>query len=327
MRRRDFIKVVAGSVIAWPMAARAQQPTMPLIGWLGYGSPQSFKAFVPAFRRGLAETGYVEGQNVTVEYHWLEGKYDRLPELLADLVRRQVAVIATPNTIAALAAKAATATIPIVFLVGDDPVQLGLVASLNRPGGNITGVTSLNRELGRKRLEVLHELLPSATVLAVLVKSDNPNAAEYQSNEAQAAANAFGLQLHVLRASHEEDFDTVFAEVGEIRAGGLVISPDPLFFDHSEQLAALASRQAVPTISPYREFAVAGGLMSYGGSITDQFRLVGVYTSRILKGDKPADLPVQQTTKVELIVNLKTAMALGITVPQSVQSRADEVIE
>ena len=326
MRRRDFIKVVAGSAVSWPLAAHAQQP-MPVVGFVDGGSLDASAARAAAFRKGLSETGYVEGQNVTVEYHWLEGKFDRLPELLADLIHRQVAVIAAAGPLAALAAKSATTTIPIVFLVGDDPVQLGLVASLNRPGGNITGVTSLNRELGRKRLEVLHELLPSATVLAVLVKSDNPNSAEYQSNEVLAEANSFGLQLHVLRASHEEDFDTVFAEVGEIRAGGLVISPDPLFFDHSEQLAALASRQAVPTISPYREFAVAGGLVSYGGSITDQFRLVGVYTSRILKGEKPADLPVQQTMKVELIVNLKTAKALGITVPQSVQSRADEVIE
>ena len=326
MRRREFITLVGG-LAACPFAARAQQPAMPVIGFVNTASRQGYEPQVAAFLKGLGEAGYIEGRNVAIEYRSAEGHVDRLPALLADLIHRQVAVIAAAGPTAALAARAATATIAIVFQIGSDPIRLGLVASLNRPGGNITGVTSLNRELGRKRLEVLHELLPSATVLAVLVKSDNPNAAEYQSNEAQAAANAFGLQLHVLRASHEEDFDTVFAEVGEIRAGGLVISPDPLFFDHSEQLAALASRQAVPTISPYREFAVAGGLVSYGGSITDQFRLVGVYTSRILKGEKPADLPVQQTMKVELIVNLKTAKALGITVPQSVQSRADEVIE
>jgi len=325
VRRREFITLLGGAMAAWPLVTRAQQPTVPVIGFLSGTSSRGYAPY--AFREGLREGGFVEGQNVKIEYRWADDHYERLPELAADLVNRSVALIAAPNNATALAAKAATATIPIVFLVGDDPVRLGLVASLNRPGGNITGVTSLNRELGRKRLELLHELLPSATVLAVLVKSDNPNTAEYQSNEVQAEANAFGLQLHVLQASHEEDFDTVFAEAGEIRAGGLVISPDPLFLDHSEQLAALASRQAVPTISPYREFAVAGGLVSYGGSLTDQLRLIGVYTSRILKGEKPADLPVQQTMKVELIVNLKTAKALGITVPQSVQSRADEVIE
>jgi len=326
VKRREFITLISG-MAAWPLASRAQQPAMPVIGFVNSESPQGWTSQVAAFLKGLGEAGYIEGRNVAIEYRSAEGHVDRLPALLADLIHRQVAVIAAAGPTAALAARAATATIAIVFQIGSDPIRLGLVASLNRPGGNITGVTSLNAELGRKRLEVLHELLPSATVLAVLVKSDNPNAAEYQSNEAQAAANAFGLQLHVLRASHEEDFDTVFAEVGKIRAGALVISPDPLFFDHSEQLAALASRQAVPTISPYREFAVAGGLMSYGGSVTDQFRIVGVYTARILKGEKPGELPVQQATKVEFCINLKAAKALGLNVPNTLIGRADEVIE
>jgi putative tryptophan/tyrosine transport system substrate-binding protein len=270
VRRREFITLLGGAAAAWPLAARAQQAAMPVIGWLANASPQSFKAFVTAFRQGLGEAGFLEGRNVTIEYRWTEQQDDRLPAMAADLVHRGVSVIATgAGNQAALAAKSVTATIPIVFQIGGDPAALGLVASLNRPGGNITGVTSLNVELGRKRLEVLHELLPSATVVAVLVNPANPNAAEYQSNNVQAEANAFGLQLHVLRASHQLDFATVFAKLGEIHAGGLVISPDPFFLDRSELLAALASRQAVPTISPYREFAVAGGLMSYGGSVRE----------------------------------------------------------
>ena len=327
MRRREFFSIVGGAA-AWPLTARGQQPAMPLVGWLAQGSPQKSKPFVAAFHQGLGETGFFEGRNVAIEYRWAEQQDDRLSAMATDLVQRGVSVLALGGGIqTALAAKSATAAVPIVFQIGVDPVAFGLVASLNRPGGNITGVTSLNVELGRKRLEVFHELLPSATVLAALVKPTNPNSAEYQSIEVQAEAAAFGLQLHVLRASHERDFDTVFAEVRKIRAGGLVISPDALFYEHSEQLAALASRRAIPTISPYREFAVAGGLVSYGGRNTDQFRLAGVYTGRILKGEKPADLPVQQATKIDLVINLKTAKALNLTVPPSLLARADEVIE
>jgi putative ABC transport system substrate-binding protein len=279
-----------------------------------------------AFREGLKETGYIEGRNVAIEYSWAEN--DRLPELAADLVRRGVSVIATGGaTPAALAAKSATTKIPIVFQIGTDPVALGLVASLNHPGGNVTGVTSLNAELGRKRLEVLHELLPTAATLAVLVNPTNPTSAENQTKSVLSAAGGLKLQLHVLQASTEHDFDAVFATLTELRASGLLIGPDPLFVTRSGQLAALAARKAVPTISPYREFALAGGMMSYGGSLMDQYRLVGVYTGRILRGEKPADLPVQQSSKVEMIVNLKTAKAFGLSVPLPLLGRADEVIE
>ena len=277
------------------------------------------------FRRGLNETGFTEGQNVAIEFRWAD-QYDRLPALAADLVRRQVTVIATSGLPAAVAAKAATATIPIVFQLASDPVALGLVTSLNRPGGNLTGLTSLNEEIGPKRLELLHEVVPSASIIALLMNPTSPNA-ETLSREVQEVANTLRLKLHVLHASNERDFDTVFASLAQLQAGGLVAGAHVFFNSRSKQLAALALRHAVPMITPYREFAAAGGLMSYGHSIPDQYRQAGVYVGRILKGEKPSDLPVQQATKVELIINLKTATALGVTFPPTLLARADEVIE
>jgi putative ABC transport system substrate-binding protein len=323
MKRREFITLLSGAAVGWPLAARAQQPAMPVVGFLNSGSPELDAHLVRAFRRGLGESGYVESQNMAIEYHWADNQVDRLPALAADLVRRQVTVIAATGGVAsALAAKAATTAIPIVFYTGSDPVASGLVASLSRPGGNLTGVTTLGAELGSKRLELLHELVPTATLIAVLVNPINSNA-----ETLQAAALALGLQIHFLPARTERDLDTVFATLAQLRAGGLVIGPDGVFISRSQQLAALALRHGVPSIFQFREFAAAGGLMSYGGSNTDQYHQVGVYTGRILKGEKPADLPVQQSTKVELIINLKTAKALGLTVPQSLLARADEVIE
>jgi putative ABC transport system substrate-binding protein len=327
MRRREFIGLVSGAA-AWPLTARAQQPAMPLIGFLGSASPTLWADFLRAFHRGLGETGYVEGHNVAIEYRWAQGENDRLPALAAELVRRQVAVIAAPaSTPAALAAKAATTTIPIVFQVGTDPIAAGLVGSLARPGGNATGVTNLNTELGPKRLELLRQLIPTASTIALLVNPTSPFITETMSREMQSAAAALGLQLHIVQASTEHDFATVFETLAQLRASALVIAPDALFISKSEQLGALTVRHAMPAITQFREFAAGGGLMSYGGSFTEAARLVGIYTGRILKGEKPADLPVVQTTKVELIINLKTAKALGLTVPTALLTRADEVIE
>ena len=319
-RRREFITLFGGAAM-WALAARAQQPAMPVIGFLGSASPDAWAGRLLAFRQGLSEIGYVDGKNVAIEYRWADSQNDRLPAMAADLVRRQVAVIATPgSTPAALAAQAATTTIPIVFSIGGDPVQFGLVASLNRPGGNLTGGTFLSIEVGPKRLELLHELVPMATVVGLLVNPTNPNLAEPTTKNLRAAAHTLGLQLHILNASTDRDFDTVFATLIQLQLGALVIGADPFFSSRLEQLA-------VSTVYQSREFTAAGGLMSYGASFTDTFRAAGVYTGRILKGDKPADLPVQQVVKVELIINLKTAKALGLTVPISLLGRADEVIE
>jgi putative ABC transport system substrate-binding protein len=324
--RREFITLLGSAAASWPLAARAQQPAMAVVGFVGSTSRGSLPDAVAAFHRGLKETGYVEGQNVAIEYRWADGQYDRLPGLAADLVHRQVAVIAAIDGLpSALAAKAATATIPVVFFTGGDPVQLGLVASLRRPDGNLTGVTSLNVEVGPKRLELLHELVPTASVIVLLVNPTNA-LTEANTRSLQAAAHALGLQL-LLNASTERDFDAVFARLIQLRAGGLVIAPDAFFISRSEQLAKLALRHAVPAIFQYREFAAAGGLISYGGSRTDAYRQVGVYTGRVLQGAKPSELPVQQVTKVELFLNLKTAKALGIAVPLPLSGRADEVIE
>jgi ABC-type uncharacterized transport system substrate-binding protein len=327
--RRKFLATLGGTwTLAWPLAARGQQPATPVIGYIGTGSRESDAFRLPSFHQGLSETGYVEGRNVAIEYRWADGQNDRLPALMADLVRRQVTVIAVPaSTPGALAAKAATTTIPIVFYIGLDPVELGLVASLAHPGGNITGVTGWNVQVGPKRLELLHEMVPTATIMALLVNPTSPNLAEADWREQQAAAQTLGLQLHVLHANNERDFDMVFASLVQLRAGGLVIGTDSFFNTQKDQLAALTVRHGVPTIHQYREFAVAGGLMAYGSPTADLSRQVGVYTGRILKGEKPADLPVQQATKVELFINLKTAKTLGLTVPPALLIRANEVIE
>jgi len=325
--RRQLIAALGGAAATWPLAARAQQPAMPVIGFLSSALPDRDAGRLRAFRQGLAETGYVEGRNVAIEYRWAEEQNDRLPALAADLVRRQVAVIATAgDVLGAVAAKAATTTIPIVFTTGRDPVEIGLVPSLNRPGGNLTGVATLGAELEPKRVELLHEAIPAATIVGALVNPASRNA-EFLSRDLRAAARILGLELHVLNAVTEGDFDSVFADLVRLRAGGLVIATDALFISRSEQVAALALRHAVPAIFQFRAFAAAGGLMSYGGSLADLYHRSGVYTGRVLNGEKPSDLPVQQSTKAELIINLKTAKALGITFPLPLLGRADEVIE
>jgi putative ABC transport system substrate-binding protein len=326
MRRRDFIKIIAGSAIAWPLAARAQQPAMPMVGFLGGESPDLFARRLRAFRQGLDEAGFVESRNVAIEYRWARGEYDRLPVLAADLVRQSVTVMVATTTPALLAAKAATMTIPIVFLTGSDPVGAGLVASLNRPGGNMTGVSNLTVETGAKQMELLHELVPAATLIALLVNPANPVLADTLSRDLQTAARAMRQQILVVSASTESDVDAAFATLVEQKVGALVVGNDPFFNARPNQLVALAARHAVPAIYPYREFAAAGGLMSYGSNLADTYRLVGVYTGRILNGEKPANLPIQQT-KVEFVINLRTAKALGLTFPITLLGRGDEVIE
>jgi putative tryptophan/tyrosine transport system substrate-binding protein len=327
MRRREFITLLGGAV-AWPLAARAQQPAMAVVGFL---HPQTrnavMDAFLAEFHKGLNEAGYVEGRNVAVEYRWADGHNDRLPALAADLLRRKVRVIAAPTTPSALAAKEATAIIPIVFYTGGDPVKIGFVASLNRPGGNLTGITGLNLEVAPKRLELLHELVPAATMIALLINPADPTLAETDVRNMQAAARTLGLRVEIVHASTDRELDMAFATLAELRAGGLVISPDVFFASRIAGLAALAARYAVPAIYQGREFTAIGGLMSYGGSGADTYRQVGIYSGRILQGGKPADLPIHQSTKVELFINLKTAKALGLTFPASLLGRADEVIE
>jgi putative ABC transport system substrate-binding protein len=326
MRRREFISLISATA-AWPFAGRAQQPAMPVVGFLNAASPQAYARMLSAFLKGLGETNYIEDLNVKIEYRWAQGEVNRLAALAADLVHRKVSVIAATGTPAALAAKVATTTIPIVFETGSDPVQLDLVASLNRPGGNVTGVAQLAVEVAPKRLELLHELVPTARVIALLVDPTDPAIFEKTTQSVQAAARSLGLELLVLNVSTERDLDAVFANLIQLRADGLVISGGQFFNSRNKQIAARALQHTVPTIFPYRDFAAAGGLMSYGASIIDAYRLAGIYTGRVLNGEKPADLPVQQATKIELIINLETAKALGITVPLSLSGRADEVIE
>ena len=328
MRRRDFIRAVAGSAVAWPLASGAQQAAMPVVGYLGGETPERFATRLSAFRQGLSATGFDEGRNVAIEYRWADGQIDRFPTLAADLVRRKVSVIATPGSgVAALAAKAATTTIPVVFETGLDPIAAGFVKSLNRPEGNVTGITSLNVAVAPKGLELLHELIPKANSLAVLVNPANPVNTETNMKNLEAPARARGLQLHVLNASTEREFDAAFARLVQLHAGGLIVAPDIIFNSRAPQLAVLTLKHAVPAVHTVREFAVAGGLVSYGGDIKETHRQAGIYTGRILKGEKPADLPVQQVTKVELVINLRTAKALGLTVPNTLIGRADEVIE
>jgi putative tryptophan/tyrosine transport system substrate-binding protein len=327
VERRKFISALGGAAVAWPLAAHAQQPSMPVVGLIIAGSPDASATVAAAFRKGLNETGYVEGQNVTVEYHWLEGQYDQMPALISDLVRRRVAVIATPSTPPALAAKAATAAIPIVFGVGEDPVQLGLVASLAQPGGNATGINFFLNEVVVKRLRLLHDLVPKAVRVAVLVNPANTTNTEPTLRAVQEAAPAIGLQIQILNATTIGEIDAAFTALAREHCDALFVGPDPLFTIRRGQFATLTARDRIPATYARREFVAAGGLMSYGTDLPDASHQIGVYTGRILKGAKPADLPVVQPTKFEFAINLQTARALGIEVPPGVLAIADEVIE
>ena len=326
MRRRDFITLVGGATASRALAARAQQPAKPVIGFLNGTSPQGYGSFLLAFRRGLSETGHVEGRDVEIEYRWAEGHYERLPALAADLVGRQVAVIVATSTPANIIARAATATIPIVFTTSSDPVELGLVASLNRPGGNVTGAATLNVEVDLKRLEMLHELVPGANTITLLVNPNRPGV-QTQSAALEAAAHTMGRRMVIANAESESELDAVLARFANQGANALLVHTDAFLFSRRDQLIELTTRYGVPAVFDRREFAELGGLMSYGGSVTDVYYLAGIYTGRILKGEKPADLPVQQSTKVELVINLRTAKALNLTLPPTLLARADEVIE
>jgi len=327
VKRRDFITLFGGAAAAWPLAARAQQPKVPVIGFLDSKSARDSRQTVAAFHRGLSEAAFVEGQNVAIEYRWADNQHDRIPGLAADLVQRKVALIVAPDTACARAAKAATTTIPIVFDTSLDPVAVGLVASLNRPGGNVTGITSLNTEVASKRLELLHELVPKASTIGLLVNQANPQFAQTSIAEMQAASRILALQIHVLNATNNDEIDEAFAALAQQGIGALVIAPDAFFNSRSQQLAALVLRYALPAISAHREFTAAGGLFSYGTSLGDIYRLLGVYAAKILKGEKAAELPVLQSTKIELIINLRTAKLLGLSFPIAVLGRADEVID
>jgi len=326
MRRRDFIAGLGVGVL-WPLVASADQPLVPLIGFLNSQSAGDYQRQLAAFRDALAEAGYVDGQNVNIEYRWADNHTDRLPAMMAELVNKKASVIAATSTPAALAARAAGTRIPIVFETAFDPIGLGLVTNLNKPGENITGVTQLNSLVTPKRLELLHELVPNATVAGLLVNPTNPALLETETNEARSAAKSFGITLHVLNANSEGDFEGTFTKLTELGAGGLVIGADPLFASRSARLGEIAARHAMPAVFENRSFAAAGGLASYGGNLIDSYRLTGTYVARILKGEKPADLPVQQNSKLELFINAKSAKALGITVPLPLTGRADEVIE